>query len=655
MHHASTYPALRKCDAMAFLCRLLARLLHDHKGNVLAIVGAGLVPLTIMIGSGVDLSRAYMAKSKMQSACDAASLAARRVMKNDSLNDTVRDTGQEFFTFNFPQGQYGAQAFTPVITKPEAGVIRVNASTAIPTAIMRLFGFETLPVAVSCDASLNFVNTDIVLVLDVTASMAQTVDGTPKINALQDAVMALYDELAPIQTQLAAQGLRLRYGIVPYSSTVNVGRLIYGQNPSYMRSETTATSRKARFTKPVYVQDGKTTTMGWEVSPSLLTNNQCKAYVEASDVNGGGPAPKATTVTKYQGTSSNPGYVQSENRGWSGAPNGSSCRRWKIVETSTYKTEYEFDSWVYTNANYDVTDFVKPGGTMALAASTAGTVGKAGDYQFQELPILTGKSTNPISWNGCIEERDTVSSIDGGTNLTIPSGAHDLNINLIPNSEETRWRPMVPELIYPRSSGSTSSTSTTGPITGDGEAFFACPSEARRLAVWDRTALNTYITGLQTIGGTYHDIGMIWGARLSSTGGIFGDGCEVFNGMPCNRHIIFMTDGDQTAYCNVYSAYGVERNDMRIRGSSGCTSTSDTNSIVKNLVSRHEQRFRMACNAAKNMNTSVWVIGFDTALNSNLTGCASSPGQADTAANRTALIAKFREIGNQIGALRLTQ
>jgi hypothetical protein len=82
---------------------------------------------------------------------------------------------------------------------------------------------------VTCDASLNFVNTDVLLVLDVTGSMARTSrqqhydDDERKITALRNAVMALYDELAPIQTQLESQGLRLRYGVVPYSSTVNVG------------------------------------------------------------------------------------------------------------------------------------------------------------------------------------------------------------------------------------------------------------------------------------------------------------------------------------------------------------------------------------------------------------------------------------------------
>ena len=47
---------------------------RDARGNTLAIVGAALVPLAGMIGSGVDMSRAYMAKTRLQSACDAAAL-----------------------------------------------------------------------------------------------------------------------------------------------------------------------------------------------------------------------------------------------------------------------------------------------------------------------------------------------------------------------------------------------------------------------------------------------------------------------------------------------------------------------------------------------------------------------------------------------------
>lgn len=55
------------------------------------------------------------------------------------------------------------------------------------------------------------------------------------------------------------------------------------------------------------------------------------------------------------------------------------------------------------------------------------------------------------------------------------------------------------------------------------------------------------------------------------------------------------------------------------------------------------------------MGYSVWVIGFAQGLDSNLTNCASNPGQASTSADSAALLAKFVEIGKNIGALRLTQ
>ena len=55
MHRAPGPTPFRKFGPMASVCRLLARLRRNDRGNVLAIVGAALVPLTIMIGSGIDL------------------------------------------------------------------------------------------------------------------------------------------------------------------------------------------------------------------------------------------------------------------------------------------------------------------------------------------------------------------------------------------------------------------------------------------------------------------------------------------------------------------------------------------------------------------------------------------------------------------------
>lgn len=637
----------------------LTRLKRDTRGNTLAIVGAALVPLAAMIGSGLDMSRAYMAKTRLQSACDAAALAARRVMIDDEMNETVRGEAIRFLNFNFPQALYGTDAFTPVVTRPQAGSVAITANTRIPTTIMSMFGFGSLPLDVSCEASLNFVNTDVMLVLDVTGSMGNNLSGTQKMVSLRDAVMALYDELEPVQQQLESNGLRLRYGVVPYSSTVNVGRLIRGVSPDYLANSVSYQTRVANFTTPEHTAQPSTASSGWEIHNNTRTSSQCSSWVTASSANGGGPAPTPTTVTSYRGSSSSSGYSASTNWGWSGAAVTSgerrSCRRWRTVTTTTYTTRYRHNSnssnrWTYRQATYDVSQF-KLGNAATIASPSnpsnnnndviPGTVPtNSPGLNVQELPgIGNGIGTRTLTWNGCIEERGTVSTITASSGFNIPTAAYDLDINLIPHNEATRWRPMWPAIEYRRTGGSTSTTS------GTSMSSTACPAEARRLQAWTRAAMQTYVNGLNPTGNTYHDIGMIWGARMISNAGVFADSPDTFNGMPVNRHIIFMTDGQLEPSTTVYSSYGVEVNDQRITNSSSGSGQYD----------RHLQRFRMICNATKGMNVSVWVIAFGTTLSDDMRDCASNSSQASTSGNRDQLIQRFRQIGNQIGALRLTQ
>jgi hypothetical protein len=63
----------------------------------------------------------------------------------------------------------------------------------------------------------------------------------------------------------------------------------------------------------------------------------------------------------------------------------------------------------------------------------------------------------------------------------------------------------------------------------------------------------------------------------------------------------------------------------------------------------------MICNAARGQNVSIWVIAFGVTMTADMQNCASNANQASTSNNRADLIARFRQIGNQIGALRLTQ
>jgi len=605
----------------------LTRLVRDARGNTLAIVAAAMIPLTAMIGSGIDMSRAYMAKTRLQSACDAAALAGRRVMQDDTIDDNVRDTARQFLNFNFPQGLYQTTAFTPDITKPTSGTVHVAIDTRMPTTIMRMFGFANLPLTVSCDASLNFVNTDIMLVLDVTGSMAQDVNGhntdeaaDQKITALRDAVLALYDELKPIQDQLESNHLRLRYGIVPYSSTVNVGRLITAStadggisHPEYITDSTTYQTHRAYYTNANYSHTDSAEQTLSNDSTTKSSSNSCRNWANQEITTGTMPSTTTTDTYAYKSYNSN----------------NDNCVRTHTRHTTTYTLEnYGFDHYEQIAQSFDTSQF-KLGNEITIARNTNGHVPTAQNFDLVQQSGVTGVGTTTSTWNGCIEERGTVSTITASSGFNIPDQAYDLNVNLIPNSPATRWRPMWPELEY---------------RTTTSRASAACPAAARRLQEWSRDDLEDYVDGLQPTGNTYHDIGMIWGARLISNGGIFADSDDTYNGMPVSRHIIFMTDGKMEPSTSVYSAYGVESLDKRITGGSTSEQTA-----------RHTQRFRMICNAAKSLNASIWVIGFGVSLSDELKECASNANQASTVADRDALIARFRQIGSQIGALRLTQ
>ncbi|MEO1648193.1 MAG: pilus assembly protein TadG-related protein, partial [Pseudomonadota bacterium] len=58
----------------------LTELLKDSRANTIAIGAAAMVPLLAMVGGAVDASRYYMTETRLQAACDAGALAARRAM-----------------------------------------------------------------------------------------------------------------------------------------------------------------------------------------------------------------------------------------------------------------------------------------------------------------------------------------------------------------------------------------------------------------------------------------------------------------------------------------------------------------------------------------------------------------------------------------------
>ncbi|MFA6220587.1 MAG: TadE/TadG family type IV pilus assembly protein [Erythrobacter sp.] len=202
--------------------QVFRRLIRDTGGNVLPMFAAGILPLIALVGGAMDISVAYMARSKLQKSCDAGVLAGRQVMEGTSFRPSDRDEARRFFEFNFPDGTYSARDLTFAVEQNPTRNTELlgSASAAIPTGLMRIFGYDTIPVSVDCNAAKDVGDNDIVLVLDVTGSMAfpPSTGGPPKIDSLRSGAVGLYRALED------ANGSTTRFGIVPYSHTVNIAR-----------------------------------------------------------------------------------------------------------------------------------------------------------------------------------------------------------------------------------------------------------------------------------------------------------------------------------------------------------------------------------------------------------------------------------------------
>lgn len=209
--------------------RFLQRLAKDEAGNALVIMAAAMVPMIGMIGSGVDMSRAYMAKARLQQACDAGVLAGRRAQADDAFNTAAAAEAQRYFSFNYPDDEYGATSVNFVVEAGENNIVEGRATLDLPTTVIGFFGINNFNLSVTCDASLEATNTDIMFVLDVTGSMADCPDGSTcnggpgsKIVALREAVKDFYDVLESAR----GEEVQVRYGFLPYSQAVNVGKLL---------------------------------------------------------------------------------------------------------------------------------------------------------------------------------------------------------------------------------------------------------------------------------------------------------------------------------------------------------------------------------------------------------------------------------------------
>lgn len=633
---------------------LLKALLRNEAGNTLAIFAAALVPMIAIIGSGIELSRAYMAKTQLQAACDAGALAGRKALaETGEYGNAERTKAANLFRANFDHASYGLGIPNFTSRADTENNVIGTVSIALPTVLMNFFNFDTIDLNANCTAELQIANTDVMFVLDTTGSMRGS-----RIEGLRAAVRDFHSTLASADIDAET---RIRYGFVPYSVTINAHDLISNsQIPSdYFANTGVFQTRRVAFTTAENVVTSTNTTNGSnETNSAKITQSACNTWAVSSSTTG---TPPATTVTSgYQ-------LVSWTKTSGSGTSALGTCIRRSFRTTTTYKQIFRItpssgttvstsNKWRYGQVTMNTQGMASLGQVSYVSdVANDAWVDTSGTYDMRQLVTFAdgvrgnGFTTANTRWNGCLIERDTVraTSFD-----PIPSGARDLDIISAPETGvfATQWRVQWPQVTFFRGGIPNVSTTTGAQPVPD---LLACPSPMQAFREADMSSttvpswMGTYLDGLVAEGFTYHDLGMIWGARLSSPTGILG---HIVNDRPedsANRHIIYMTDGNIDVKPHAYSAYGIEGYENRI----AAAGTSETA-----LETLHTRRFSAACQEAKNEGYTIWIIAFGagTDITDAMRTC-SSGGRVFQSTDTAQLRATFAYIASQVADLRLTQ
>lgn len=628
------------------------QLLADAGGNILPMAAMSLVIMAGLVGGGVDISRAYKVQNRLQSACDAGALAGRRAVTNKGFDDAAKAQAKRYFGINFDEKQQGTSSTNyQFLADQSANRISGSASTKMPMLLMQLFGIDEMNISVNCATTMGVGNSDITMVLDVTGSMKTALDGGTRLSALQAAMKNFYGTVAAATN---GSNARIRYALLPFSSTVNVGRLLNDLNPSYLADTTTIQSRAAAFNTinqvvfsgwdtPVISSSTEysgTTNSNWVRLNSTTYTNQaaCTAALPANTTwaNSGTPSTSTTTTTNGSGQ-----QVVTTQTAQPQTMRTYACQGlW-----TTWFIQYRDSSRTYSTFSYATSD--------PIYQTTTSQVFDHFDYRpvqydtsafkrFQTVSAKVGDNGTALdfTWDGCIEERQTVATDNisfSPTDGVTPKDALDLDIDAAPDgSIASQWKPLWRNIAYLRDSQAASNSGTL--------AVSYCVPPAQALQEMTQDDFEVYANALRAEGFTYLDVGMLWGARLTNPNGIWADRVneKPANGGSVNRHIIFMTDGAAETWSLINSAYGIEFLDRR--------TTSDGSIAQANA--RQWPRFHAACDAIRARGVRVWVIAFTSDLSQDLLQCAS-PNSAFTASNSAQLNSAFQEIAKQVGELRV--
>lgn len=195
----------------------------DRRGAIALAFGVAFPVVVGSVGMALDLGQAYLVRQRLSAALDASALAGAAMATEEAA---IAVKVQEFFDQNYPDYKIG-EAYDLQVEVDGDDII-VSASADFDTSFIRVLGIKKFTVSEETIVVREVRGLEVVLVLDITGSMGTELSRNyTRLDALKEAATSFVEILFDRTTDPD----NIKIGLVPYSTSVNVGRYGVGLNP----------------------------------------------------------------------------------------------------------------------------------------------------------------------------------------------------------------------------------------------------------------------------------------------------------------------------------------------------------------------------------------------------------------------------------------
>lgn len=211
------------------LLGMLCRYIRLREGAIAIAFGIMAPMLVGAVGLAMDVSQAYLVRQRLNGAVDAAALAAAATYEDEGL---IAERVVDFIKANYSPEEIGILDENNIHIDVTENEVTVTASAIYPATFMRIFGYDRLTVSSGVVVARELKGLEVVLVLDNTGSLVSGMTDNRNSSTPIRAVRTAATNFVNILFSRVEDPEDIKIGVVPYSSSVNVGRYGLGQFPN---------------------------------------------------------------------------------------------------------------------------------------------------------------------------------------------------------------------------------------------------------------------------------------------------------------------------------------------------------------------------------------------------------------------------------------